>query len=194
MFRTAQWQQVYGLTVKSRRQPSGLESDLLWDYMMVSRRVGRARRGESLMQGWGGRRSGRATDACPWRLPLSAGSLRLGCGGEEKLADCSTDILLESAVFANVLEESSTLALMSSIWFWSARVHGEFAKWLTGYKEARKHATEGVNVHTLRPHCECQRRRHAIKHIPPTHTHHLENIVMKASLTHNNRQIMIIRI
>lgn len=140
------------MKVKSRLQPSGLESDLLWDYMMVSRRVGRARCGESLMQGWGGQRSGRATHACPLSLPLSAGSLRLGCGGKEKLADCCTSVLLENAVFGNVQEERSKLPLMSRIWFCSARVHGEFAKWLTGYKEARKHATEGVNVYTLRAH------------------------------------------
>lgn len=56
---------------------------------MVNRHVGRARCGKSLMQGWGGSRSGRATHACPLRLPLSAGSLRLGRGGKEKLADCS---------------------------------------------------------------------------------------------------------
>lgn len=134
------------MTVKSRPQPSGLESDLLWDYMMVSRHVGRARCGESLMQGWGGRRSGRATHACPLCLPLSAGRLRSGCGGEEKLADCSTNILLENAVFNNVLVESSTLPLMLSVWFGSARVHCEFAKWLNGYKQAKKHTTEGPNA------------------------------------------------
>lgn len=92
MYCTAQQQQVYGLTVKSRLPPSGLESDLLWDYMMVSRHVGRARCGGSLMQGWEGRRSGRATHACPLRLPLSVGSLHLGCGGKETLADCSTNV------------------------------------------------------------------------------------------------------
>lgn len=96
MVRTAQCQQVHGLTVKSRLQSSGLESDLLWDYMTMSRHVGRARCGQSLMQGWGGRRSGRATHACPLRLPWSAGSLRLGCGGKETLADCSTKVLLEN--------------------------------------------------------------------------------------------------
>lgn len=105
---------------------------------MVSRHVGRTRCGKSLMQGWGGRRSGRATHACPFRLPLSAGNLRSGRGGKEKLAECSTDILLENAVFSNVLVNSSTLPLMSSVWFGSARVHCEFAKWLAGYKEGKR--------------------------------------------------------
>lgn len=112
-FRPAQWQQLYGLTGKSCLQPSGLESDLLWDYMMVSMHVGRARCGGSLMQGWGGRRSGRATHACPFRLPLSAVSLPLGWGGTEKLAHCRTRAPLEKAAFGHVLEEPSTLPLMS---------------------------------------------------------------------------------
>lgn len=81
---------------------------------MVSRRVGRARCGESLMQGWGGRGSGRATHACPLRLPLSAGSLRLGCGRGKKKKVKSTaalKVLLENAVFGNALGGELNIAL-----------------------------------------------------------------------------------
>lgn len=66
---------------------------------MVSRHVGSTRCGKSLMQGWEGRTSAWATHACPLRLPLSAGSLRLGFGRKENLAEYSTGVLLENAVF-----------------------------------------------------------------------------------------------
>lgn len=54
-------------------------------------------------------------------------------GGKGKMVDCGTNVLPEKAAFDNVLGGELTSALdVEHQVFCSARVRGEFTKWLTG--------------------------------------------------------------